>query len=439
MVCGKRINKRLYSGLILSILFMVMAVGLFSQNLVYKNNNYYLLHIPENHNVRLHYKEVIFSSLYKAKSEKPALIYQDNYISRVRFRVTYTDEFLYFLFLNEKNNEFPMIRAGNISIKRSMKDGSVQQMTVMIRDNSGCYIRIFPYNDRCLMDVYLYGTRIYHSIFLPYSINTIIFEPLSQIIALSNTLVDWDIVLYRGYEHESSGIISMVKTIRKKLALLHDRDDGAMNEHGEFVYIRTLKPQEEEKGFNCSGFVKWIVDGLYHPLTGRYLTIEYCKKKHLELRGNSWSLWYEDERDPYFGLDWSRNCAVAFYEEKTGSRINDFEMLDVRSVPFLTYIEDVGYSVSEFELFLFLAAKKYPNTLYIGSVNREYGKEPSLHQHIHLVVFFPYFSSDGTFHIVVLERNKETDLKTFLENHGGDYIHCVKITCPGDFSPPPLE
>jgi hypothetical protein len=398
-----------------------------------------MLYIPENHDVRQLYKEVIFSSLYKAKAEKPAVIYQRHDTCRIQFQVRYSDEFLYYLFLNERNETFPMIGRGNISIKRSLKDGAIVQMTLMIRDNSGCYIRIFPYGERSLMDVYLFGIRIYHSIVLPYAINSIIFESFSHIISLSNTIIAWDILLYRGYDHESSDIIAMAETIRTMLPLLHDRDDGAMNERGEYVFIHDVKPQEGEKGFNCSGFVKWIVDGLYYPLTGTYLTIEYCKTKHLELRGNSWTRWYEDERDPYFGLDWSRNCASALYEAKTGSSVKNPEMFDIRSVPFLTYIEDVGYSVAELELLLFLVAQKYPNTLFIGSINREYGNEPSLHQHTHCAVLLPYFSSDGTFHTIIMERNKETDLETFLTNNRGNYIHCVKIMYPGDFSPSPLE
>lgn len=413
--------------------------GLRAENFFHTDLDSHSLHLPENQDVRLLYRTVILSSLYKAKNEKQAVVQREDDEVRVQFRVVANEEFLYFLFLNEKADEFPMIGTGNVSVKRSLIDGAIAGMTVMIRDNSGCFLRIFPYGKRSLLDVYLFDVRICHDIVLPHPIDTVIFEPLSSIISYTRPVIDWYTVLYGGYEHENGNIPAMVETIRDRLPVMNDRDDGAMNERGEYVFIHDGRLQEGENGFNCSGFVKWIVDGLCFPLSGSYLSVERLKIKHLEVRGNSWSDWYEDSRDPYFGLDWSRNCAVAYDEARSGKTQSNPETFDVRSVPYLTYIEDVGYPVSELELLLFLDAARYPGSMYIGSINREYGKEPPLHQHVHLAVFFPVFQADGSFHIIVMERNHETELETFRQDHIGEYIHCIRLNPSGDFSPPLLQ
>jgi len=225
----------------------------------------------------------------------------------------------------------------------------------------------------------------------------------------------------------------MVERIRKDLPLLPDAEDGAMDKNGKLVFIKSAKSQERLPGFNCSGFAKWVADGLYKPRTGSYLDIEDLKKKQLSIRGNRITNRYEEERDPFFGLDWTRNIAQIL----SGS--SDPEGQDVRNLPYGRYREDIGFPMDELKGILFYLAVREPGTFYLGSINREYGNEPILRQHYHIVVLFPYFLETGEFRVVVFERNVESDLASLNKRYPGDFIHLVRIEADTIFNPPRIE
>ena len=58
--------------------------------------------------------------------------------------------------------------------------------------------------------------------------------------------------------------------------------------------------------FNRIGGVKQFA-----PVRLSGMEIGELKARNLDTRGNRWSAAFETERDPYFGLDWTRNMAVA--------------------------------------------------------------------------------------------------------------------------------
>ena len=133
--------------------------------------------------------------------------------------------------------------------------------------------------------------------------------------------------------------------IDERLSTLNDSEDGAQDSNGDFVFIETLSKQQNKAGFNCSGFVKWICDGLYYASSRRLMDIETLKKKNIDKRATLLNSILENERDPYFGLDWTRNIAIKIAELK--ERDVDPGMVDLRDYPFSSYINDRGYPVSD--------------------------------------------------------------------------------------------
>ena len=163
------------------------------------------------------------------------------------------------------------------------------------------------------------------------------------------------------------------------------------------------------------------------------------KEKHLDYRGHRWSARREDERDPYFGLDWSRNLAVSLLELEHPREEFGPEDADVREVRYARYVEDVGYPVDDMRRILYMLAIDEPGHFYIGSVNQEFGSDPVLRQHVHVAVFFPYFDENGRFRVTVLERNVETDLDSLAERYPGSYVHLVRARADDTFTPPVIE
>lgn len=209
-----------------------------------------------------------------------------------------------------------------------------------------------------------------------------------------------------------------------------------MDENGNLVLIESLVLQDQQPGFNCSGFAKWIVDGLSMGLYGTYLPIEPLKMKHLDLRGHRWSDPLEDARDPYFGLDWTRNLATTMLSAREGGRSVHPEEADVRSVPFVRYVEDIGYPVNRLAQIMYLLAVREPGNIYIASLNREFGSDPPLNQHVHVAVLFPYFDSKGRFFVDVMERNVETSLASLDRRYGRDSVHLVRVQADDSYTPP---
>src|SRR5690554_4325612 len=114
---------------------------------------------------------------------------------------------------------------------------------------------------------------------------------------------------------------------------------------------------------------------MYRQLTGAWLSISDLKEKHFDLRGSAIGLEYEDERDPYFGLDWTRNIATEIARAHL-SPAYEPEDSDVRSVPFFEYTEDLGYEVPELWQIMYILAITEPGHWYLGSINGEFGSDP---------------------------------------------------------------
>ena len=402
--------------------------------------------VPEHVEVRLRNRRVVHAPVYELLSVAPQTFDQRSASQRVRMRTETQNGFVYLLFLNETAGRFPVFGAGSMVIRRSLDDGSFSQVKVFLRDDERFFVRIRPIPDenRVSMSVYAMDVPVHEGVILPFSIQSILESPFRAVIEATSGIVRWESLLAPASAADYGAVRVMAERTRLALPTLPDAEDGAMDEDGNLVFIETLRMQNNLPGFNCSGFAKWVCDGLFHPLTGRYMRIAELKVKHHAARGHRFSRPAEDARDPYFGLDWSRNIALtiaAAQGEAIGSRgeaMIDIEARDVRSVDAARYIEDVGYKTTDIGLVLFRLALSEPGHFYIGSVNTEFGSEPVLRQHIHIVVFFPYFDEAGRFHVDVMERNVETGLDSLYRRYPLDFIHLVRVRADASFEPPQI-
>ncbi|MFP4430247.1 MAG: hypothetical protein ACLFPV_03255 [Spirochaetaceae bacterium] len=395
----------------------------------------------DTHDARLFLQETVFGGRNEVLGFRNRIVRQQSVPTRVRVSVERQNDSFYLVFANQIGDDYPIYSRGSYIIKRSMVDGSFVQFKVFLQSDPGFFARVFPDGERSVMDLYLAGSRVYSGIVLPSSFEELLIAPFSQIVSQTRGLVRWDLV-YPAVPTEGYGTVrSMVREVRRMLPSLPDAEDGAMDEHGRLVFIEDLVLQEGQPGFNCSGFAKWIADGLYFPRHRSYLPIDPLKEKHLGLRGHQWSNRLEGERDPYFGLDWTRNIARVL-ESGTGvdpAGLAHPEFADVRHVPFSRYVEDVGYPLEDLGRILYFLAIQEPGHFYLGSINTPFGSTPVLHQHVHVAVFFPYFDDEGRFQAVVMERNVETGVESLNRRYPGDHVHLVRIPASGAFQLPQIE
>lgn len=390
------------------------------------------LDFPENAEIRHKYKDLLFAQKEEVLAESPMVHAQIESDVRVLFQVTQQKSAYYLLFTNEKEYKFPLYSQGSYIVKRSDVDDSFIQIKIFTKADPDSFVRIFPFNDRSRMDVFLFGMPIYEQVTLPFTFEQVLLEPFSRVVEVTEAQIDWSLILSDTSRKEDRDQAKMIAELRKNLPLLNDSDDGALDSDGTFKFIEDLT-QNLESGFNCSGFAKWVVDGvIVSQKNGRILEIESLKQKHIELRGNHWSRQFEDERDPYFGLDWTRNLASAANSTYDSGTISP-EANDVRSAPFFEYIEDVGYPIRALKLLLYILSKKDPGYFYLASINRDFGENPVLRQHVHIAALFPYFDNTGEFRIVVMERNVETSVSSLEKRYSEDFAHLVKIETPEVF------
>jgi hypothetical protein len=391
--------------------------------------------IPENDEARRELEDLFYvpnSALLKTEDR---ILGQRSAGTTVNFQMQRQGGYIYYLFLNEERSAYSVAGVGNYIIKRDLESGRFVQIKVFLRSHPGCFVRLFPLENRTSMDVYLFGIAVDRGVLLPLEFQSFLTEPFAKVMTLTKATVQWERLLYRREGGNDTLTAAHINQIQRILPSLSDRDDGAMDADCKFVYIESGLPQEGLGGLNCSGFAKWISDGFYFPLAGKYLEIEALKEKHLEYRGNRWSLRFEEGRDPYFGLDWSRNLATALWGAQ-GYPTESPEDFDVRQVDYLGYREDVGFPLEELELMLFLEASANPGHFYIGSLNREYGGQPVLRQHFHLAVLFPYFTPSGSFRVAVFDRTQESSLVGIMQRFPGAYIHLVRLPLGDSFVPP---
>jgi hypothetical protein len=396
--------------------------------------------LPENWEARSLLRDTIFAPVGDAARRARVIVNQTGG-GQVSFQADAQSGSLYLVFANREGRSFPVAGAGTFIIKRSLKDGRFLQAKVFVQNDPGCFLRLFPRSDRTVMDVFLSGELFLSQVVLPVAFERLLTAPLARIMDLTGNSIDWPLLLAPSPGPGDIRLAQVARAARARLKGLRDMDDGAMDSAGRMVYIASGVPAGPG-GFNCSGFAKWIVDGFYAPLTGRNTDIAALKSRNA-MRINKWSARYEEELDPYFGLDWTRGLARSIAQARTGMLLPD-EDLDVRSADHMAYTRDTGYPVPRLRALLYFLARERPGTIYLGSVNAaslEASQEgtPTLRQHHHVIVLLPFFDENGDFQVVVLERNTETSLASLTRRYGKEYVHLVHLDSTGDFSLPQID
>ncbi len=381
--------------------------------------------IPDNSTVRRRLSELMLSPVSLIGVDQGRIMEDQFSRKLVKFEVERTDEKLYLIFLNQRNDAFPLISSGNFILRRDLNNGAVEQIKIYLDDIGALVLRIAPMGFRSQVSLSLFDDELYRRIPIGVSIEQIIGMDINRIMDLTAGIIAWDQLFPAVEAGDYRYMLDVLSQIRQVLPSLPDAEDGAMDEFGNLVRIETLRTNDLP-GFNCSGFAKFLADGIYAARTGGFMSIEALKTKHPEYRGNDISLEYEDERDPYFGLDWTRNIAVSL-AAAAGDSPDSPEFADVRHLPWYSYREDLGYAVEHIIPVMYLLALRDPGKIYLGSINGEFGSDPVLWQHYHVVVFFPYFDDQGNFRVAVLERNVESSLSSLQRRYPREFVHLVAL------------
>lgn len=400
------------------------------------------------------------------KSQGARFLSQGELKPRVKYEVFYQRDkaspegrpVYYFSFVPEQDYKFQYGRKGHAVVKMDAATGKLESLKIFTQDvelttaedlgqrTRGSFLLVTPREPRTVLSVYLEGQRIFSEIPLPWSMGAVLDVPVTRWKEAARDYLDWEYV-FPVHTRSAKEVESAVMEARRLLVNIPEVDDGAQDARGRWVTIQQELPQSGPGGFNCSGFAKWITDGLVRPLIGQGLEIAPLKERPSELRGHSYNRPYDDPdqperlRDPYFGLDWTRNLAVSLARLQNPDREWGAESRDVRENIFFSYAKTRGFRIDDLDPILYGLAVKKPGRIYLGSVNGDFRppgagpKDPVLNQHRHIAVFFPWIDPWGTYRLAVFEVNSETSLPRLQRAYPNHWVHLVELQITGDFQP----
>ena len=429
----------------LSIILLFIYIFFLSLSTAYSSSlSAISIQFPENTEVRNN----IYTKLTGSNEEALSTLPEWTVIETTGVRVNFFTEKvvnedggnIYFCFSHGTDLDFLKGTTGSYIIKRSLDEYDninfgITQIKIFYKNDDNSFLRILPSESKqeSLMEIELYGKIIQKNIRVPLSLSELARKPFLELANLTSNYVDWNFYIsdYKNLYGDDVRLLS--ESIDPFLSFLKDADDGAIDKEGNFVYIDSLELQEGDGGLNCSGFAKWVVDGIYKPVTGKNIDIAYLKEKHYELRGNRWSSKLEDEKDPHFGLDWIRN--LAFEILKLHEPESTLSSVDISNLRYHEYKENIGFPLDAIKTVLYELAVTYPYNFYLGSLNSKSNEPPYLRQHTHVVVLFPYIDKNGNFQALVYSVNEKISLN-YLKLHWNDnYIHLVQIEASARFEP----
>jgi hypothetical protein len=394
--------------------------------------------------------------------------------SRIQVRVDSTgqnrDEFAIVL-AREQNGAYSGWGQGSwVLIRRRDNNPAGSRIRVFLRSDYNTYVQFRPFNDeKCLMDVVIYDAYVARAVPLPVPFERLFVLPLEETLGLAGNkfprrYFDPEPPSYRDSR-------AFIAAVRARLPGLTYTDDGAIDENGNYVFINTLQAQnvsqdravQAQGGLNCSGFAKWVVDGILRPHTRERLPIAPLKKPFGE-RGNSFTEAWEELRDPFFGLDWCRNLASLAGTALRSPAFGSLEEIEVRDWPFSQviqrtaerqaggsprisysgFLKNAGFGFEGLHPLLYTLAIDEPCRIYLAAVNKEISAPvthdnprglPIIRQYFHIAVLVPYFTEQGVFQVAVFESAEETSFSRFRARYSGQFVNLVRIPIEGKFEP----
>ena len=360
---------------------------------------------------------------------------------------------------------YPSGAAGSWVLYRSKKDEKPVRIIFYFNQNSEVYVQFTPYGEKSLADLVVFGSYAARSVPLGIDFSRFYTASFKDVLRWTEYSLPWkNVNVITG---QYSQVFRMASEIRKRLSEIDFAEDACYNEKGELYAISTGKPfeiRDEDSSLNINdiipdygenrltlgsaGFVKWIVDGIVSPLTGKGTSIEKMLDESMTFDSLGKNGVLSQTYNLTFTLDWCRNLAASALSVRS-SRDYDWKSggVDVKAEPFaadmtsgtlkpsLLYTKDAGYSLSGLKSLLYVLAVREPSYFYLAAVRRQSKISPDEFVFNECAVLFPFFDDNGKFGVFVFEKNRELTLENFISEYEGDFVHLERVKTTDMFKP----
>lgn len=303
---------------------------------------------------------------------------------------------------------------------------TLKEVKVYFQENNNSYLYFSSLN-KDKFDVYLFGKPYKRHLSYNFDFDSLRFLDLNTILnVLYRHNLSKETLIETDDQKTKEEFVSTV--INPSLAYKYV-DDGARNELGEFVYISNNKLQSsDKKGFNCSGFIKDVIDNYirYKQKDFKWIPLDELLKRRTEEREITSYTFYEKRFDPYFGLEWTKNLIDRLnyyygYKERKASLYDKDKYSNV--------FENGDYDFKHLKEILFRDQQSDSNSFYIVVFNKFKKTPPSIPSYYHSAVVVPYFE-DKHFYIRVFESGEETSYDNLVKYHYDEKVVIFKIPVP---------
>ena len=358
-----------------------------------------------------------------------SVISQASGAAKVQFQTDVQSGALYLVFANQSGRRLSRWTArARSSSSEAWRTGASSRRRSSCRTAPGTYVRLFPEGDRTLMDVYLFGepfqtagpaSRHVRPVCSP--------RRFSSVMEWSAPVVNWPLVLAPSPGPGDRRIEEIVHVLHAAAPRASRHGRRRHGRHRAAGAHRIGRPGGEGR-VQLLGFAKWVVDALYAPLDRKAhghcaAEVAQCGAgQHAGARASRRS-WIRFRP----GLE-QGSCPHHRRRHRPALTPSD-DQIDVRDSDRLPYVPDVGYPVPKLEYLLyFLTRGRTPARSTSDRSTRRpllavSEGTPTLRQHHHVIVLFPYFDARGVFQVAVMERNARTSLASLHRRYGKEYVH----------------
>ncbi|MCR5217130.1 hypothetical protein [Treponema sp.] len=350
---------------------------------------------------------------------------------------------------------------GSWVLTRNKATGKAENIQWYFNKDASVYIQFKPVGSKTYGDMIILGMYAARSVAIGVPFNRLYTASFLDIHRWTEKSLPWKNVEVIPGQYRD--ILTMIQIIREKIPSIDYAPDLCYNEEGKLYSILKNKPFtliNEEDGseyipedngrlsLSGAGFIKWIVDGIIEPVTGKNTAIAELEQPTVYFDSTSKNGVISQEASITFALDWVRNLAAKAVSVRTGRsftfenggvdvnvKIFSSDIQNGKVVDNTGYIPDTGYEFKNLKAMLYVLAVREPGWFYIAAV-----KQHSAIKHDEFVfsdtaVFFPYFDDSGKFDCAVFMNGKEVSFEDYLSLYKNAYIHLNRVKSSEYFYP----
>lgn len=353
----------------------------------------------------------------------------------------------------EQQEIYPGEAPGSWVLIRDKKTDAPIRIRWYFSVDSDIYIQFTPYGKTAVADLLIYGNYASKGASTGMPFTALYDLSFADVMKMTSISLPWKYVTVDSDKFGS--VLQMAGMIQKNLGRILYVPNAVYDEEGKLVQVNNGKAfdtsdlDSDKLYLSSSGFVKWIADGLVEPIAGSKLKREPLTVETVSVKDNGYQGVLSQKYNLFFSLDWIRNLAAALVSVNTGRVYMYNESgADVTINPFaatitkagtlntVTFIEDTGYNISVLKSLLYVLAATESGNFYFGAI-RETDKTvtPEIKVFNDNVVFFPYFSSNGSFGCFVFMNGRQISLDDFCMIYADSYVYLTRARASNNFYP----